>query len=155
MITKQHGKYRAILQAIVLRTFAWGNQGRRQAAPSAAAADLVLLGVLPHPPASGRRSLLLPHPYCLPLSCFLRPMLPGSMCSVLTRMTSAQQERLTYTASGMVTNIAARLCVLATRGEIYLSETTAHLVRHQFALHEPTSEHLKNLSAEVKVYKLL
>jgi len=72
-----------------------------------------------------------------------------------TRMTSAQQERLTYTASGMVTNIAARLCGLATRGEIYLSETTAHLVRHQFALHEPTSEHLKNLSEEVKVYKLL
>lgn len=71
-----------------------------------------------------------------------------------TRMISAQQERLTYTASGMVTNIAARLCVLATRGEIYLSETTAHLVRHQFALQEPTSEHLKNLSEEVKVYKL-
>jgi len=72
-----------------------------------------------------------------------------------TRMTSATQERLTYTASGMVTNIAARLCELATRGEIYLSEPTAHLVRHQFALHEPTYEHLKNLSEAVKVYKLL
>ena len=72
-----------------------------------------------------------------------------------TRMTGSGQTRLTYTASGLVTNIAARLCALATHGEIYLSETTAHLVSHQFALHEPTSEHLKNLSGEVRVYKLL
>jgi class 3 adenylate cyclase len=70
-------------------------------------------------------------------------------------MTGSGQTRLTYTASGLVTNVAARLCALATHGEIYLSETTAHLVSHQFALHEPTSEHLKNLSREVRVYKLL
>jgi class 3 adenylate cyclase len=72
-----------------------------------------------------------------------------------TRITSVKQERLTYTASGMVTNIAARLCELATHGEIYLSEITAHLVRHAFARQEPTYKHLKNLSTEVKVYKLL
>ena len=51
--------------------------------------------------------------------------------------TDAGQERLTYTASGMVTNTAARLCQLATHGDIYLSETTAHLVRHRFMLDEP------------------
>ena len=72
-----------------------------------------------------------------------------------TRMrTDAGQERLTYTASGMVTNTAARLCQLATHGDIYLSETTAHLVRHRFTPSEPISEHVKNISGEIRVYKL-
>jgi class 3 adenylate cyclase len=68
--------------------------------------------------------------------------------------TDAGQERLTYTASGMVTNTAARLCQLATHGDIYLSETTAHLVRHRFTPSEPISEHAKNISGELRVYKL-
>ncbi|MGE3537355.1 MAG: adenylate/guanylate cyclase domain-containing protein [Candidatus Tectimicrobiota bacterium] len=69
--------------------------------------------------------------------------------------TDSGQERLTYTASGMVTNLAARLCALATHGDIYLSETTAHLVRQQFAVEEPTYEHLKHISGETRVYKLV
>jgi class 3 adenylate cyclase len=72
-----------------------------------------------------------------------------------TRMrTDAGQERLTYTASGMVTNTAARLCQLAAHGDIYLSETTAHLVRHRFMLNEPAYEQVKNISGEIRVYKL-
>ncbi len=72
-----------------------------------------------------------------------------------TRMsTDAGQERLTYTASGMVTNTAARLCQLATHGDIYLSETTAHLVGSHFTLSEPTDEHVKNISGEIRVYRL-
>jgi class 3 adenylate cyclase len=72
-----------------------------------------------------------------------------------TRMrTDAGQERLTYTASGMVTNTAARLCQLATHGDIYLSETTAHLVRHRFTVDEPAYEQVKNISGEIRVYKL-
>jgi class 3 adenylate cyclase len=54
----------------------------------------------------------------------------------------------------MVTNLAARLCALATHGDVYLSETTAHLVQQQFALDEPRYEHLKNISGEMSVYKL-
>ena len=68
-------------------------------------------------------------------------------------MTHAGQERLTYTASGLVTNIAARLCALASHGDIYLSEATAHLIGPQFTLDEPTYEHVKNLSEEIRVYK--
>jgi class 3 adenylate cyclase len=68
--------------------------------------------------------------------------------------TDAGQERLTYTASGMVTNTAARLCQLATHGDIYLSETTAHLVRHRLTLDEPAYEQVKNISGEIRVYKL-
>lgn len=79
----------------------------------------------------------------------------GSVLLGATKMmTHAGQERLTYTASGMVTNIAARLCALASHGHIYLSEATAHLVRHQFTLYEPTYEHVKNLSGEIRVYQL-
>ncbi len=72
-----------------------------------------------------------------------------------TRMSSTTQDRLTYTASGMVTNIAARLCALATGGAIYLSETTAQLVTPHFTLQGPRAEQLKNLSTEVAVYTLV
>jgi class 3 adenylate cyclase len=68
--------------------------------------------------------------------------------------TGTGQERLTYTASGMVTNLAARLCALATHGDIYLSTTTAHLVQQRFALDEPRYEHLKHISGETRVYRL-
>lgn len=72
-----------------------------------------------------------------------------------TMRTDTGQERLTYTASGMVTNMAARLCALAAHGAIYLGETTAHLVRHEVALAEPTSEHLKNISGEIQIYRIV
>jgi class 3 adenylate cyclase len=79
----------------------------------------------------------------------------GPVLLGVTRMrTGTGQERLTYTASGMVTNLAARLCALATHGDVYLSETTAHLVQQQFALDEPRYEHLKNISGEMSVYTL-
>lgn len=72
-----------------------------------------------------------------------------------TKMTTVSgHERLTYTASGMVTNLAARLCALADHGDIYLSETTADLVGSHFTLGEPTSEHLKNFREAIRVYTL-
>jgi class 3 adenylate cyclase len=63
-------------------------------------------------------------------------------------------ERFTYTASGMVTNIASRLCDLGNNGEIHLSDTTAQLVTDQVKLEGPLDVHLKNIQDTVSVYKL-
>lgn len=79
----------------------------------------------------------------------------GSVLLGATRMRSSTQDRLTYTASGMVTNIAARLCALANGGEIYLSETTAELGKPHFTLLGPRVAQLKNLSTEVTMYTLV
>lgn len=62
--------------------------------------------------------------------------------------------RLTYTASGSVTNLAARLCDFGSQGAIHLSETTAHLVQEHFTLRAPREVHLKNLRGTISVYTL-
>jgi class 3 adenylate cyclase len=69
-------------------------------------------------------------------------------------ITGAVGERLTYTASGMVTNLAARLCELGRNGAIHLGPTTAHLVRGQVTLHGPRLVHLKHIPDPVPVYTL-
>ena len=71
-----------------------------------------------------------------------------------TMLQGATGDHFTYTASGMVTNIAARLCDLGTQGEIHLSETTADLVRPHVALIGPRSEHVKHVEAVLLVYQL-
>jgi class 3 adenylate cyclase len=71
-----------------------------------------------------------------------------------TMITGAVGERLTYTASGMVTNIASRLCELGRHGAIHLGPTTARLVRDQIALHGPCPVHLKHVPGTVPVYTL-
>ena len=63
-------------------------------------------------------------------------------------------ERFTYTASGMITNIASRLCGLGAKGEISLSITTAELVTGHFMLNGPLMVHLKNIQGSTPVYKL-
>lgn len=71
-----------------------------------------------------------------------------------TMIKGAVGERLTYTASGMVTNIAARLCDLGAKGEIHLSDATAQLVPDLCILHDPIEVHLKNVSGTTSVYKV-
>lgn len=63
-------------------------------------------------------------------------------------------EHLTYTASGTLTNIAARLCDLGSNGEICLTAATADLVRGQVALRGPLQTHLKNVSRPVAVFRV-
>ncbi len=63
-------------------------------------------------------------------------------------------ERFTYTASGMVTNIASRLCDLGHIGEIHLSNTVAELVTGHFTLYGPLDVHVKNIESSLLVYKL-
>ncbi len=63
-------------------------------------------------------------------------------------------ERLTYTASGMVTNLAARLCNFGVKGEIHLSEATARFVSGYGTLQGPFEVSLKNIQGVTMAYKV-
>jgi class 3 adenylate cyclase len=72
-----------------------------------------------------------------------------------TMMKGTVGERFTYTASGMVTNIASRLCDLGNTGEIHLSDATAHMVQEDFALSGPQERHLKHIGGPVRIYTVV
>lgn len=78
----------------------------------------------------------------------------GQVLLGATMIKGAVGERFTYTASGMVTNIAARLCGLGNKGEIHLSHATAQLVKNHCTLHGPFEVHLKNVREAMPVYQL-
>ncbi len=78
----------------------------------------------------------------------------GQVLLGATMIQGTTGERLTYTASGLVTNIASRLCDLSTKGDIHLSATTAQLVLDQVALHDAFEAHVKNIPDALSVYKL-
>ncbi len=63
--------------------------------------------------------------------------------------------RWTFTASGPVTNVAARIGALATKGEIYVGEETARRVRGRFELKDIGPQTLKNVKEPVLVYQVL
>jgi class 3 adenylate cyclase len=69
-----------------------------------------------------------------------------------TRFEGLTGARWTYTASGPVTNIAARLAELATHGEIYVGEATAERVKESFQLRALGTHHAKNIPEPLVVY---
>ena len=71
-----------------------------------------------------------------------------------TRFGSPAGERWTYTASGPVTNLAARLGDYASGGQILLASTTAHLVAEHFKLHSLGQVALKNFPQNEKVWEV-
>jgi class 3 adenylate cyclase len=71
-----------------------------------------------------------------------------------TRFEGLAGERWTYTASGPVTNIAARLAELAITGTIYLGEETALRVKDRFSLACLGERHVKNIPAPLRVYQV-
>lgn len=71
-----------------------------------------------------------------------------------TRFEGFAGVRWTYTATGPVTNTAARLAELATYGEIYLGENTASRVQKWFRLHCLGQRQLKNIQWPILVYQL-
>ena len=62
--------------------------------------------------------------------------------------------RWTYTARGMVTNLAARIGALASEGAILLSSSTAERVKEHFPIKPLGAFSLKNVSEKVDVYTL-
>jgi len=63
--------------------------------------------------------------------------------------------RWTFTASGPVTNTAARIGALATKGEIYVGPETAKRVAAQFELKTIGPQRLKNVAQPVEVFEVL
>jgi class 3 adenylate cyclase len=62
--------------------------------------------------------------------------------------------RWTFTARGMVTNVAGRLGAFATGGAVVLSRSTADRVNQEFALNCLGKFSLKNVSEEVEIFQV-
>ena len=71
-----------------------------------------------------------------------------------TRFGGPAGERWTFTATGPVTNLAARLGDRADLGQILLDAVTAERTRHRFPLRPLGPVTLKNLSASVEVWEI-
>ncbi len=71
-----------------------------------------------------------------------------------TRFTGPAGERWTFTASGSVTNLAARLGDQARGGQILLSAQSAERVRSDFYLRNVGPISLKNMSGPVEVWEI-
>jgi len=79
----------------------------------------------------------------------------GSAFVGVTRFVSRSGERWTYTASGPVTNVAARLCALAQQGAILLSNAAADCLTEAYVLQPLGAYHFRNIGDVVQVYRLL
>jgi class 3 adenylate cyclase len=73
----------------------------------------------------------------------------------VTRFVGRSSERWTYTASGPVANVAARLCALAQNGAILLSNAAADCLTEAYVLQRSGEYHFKNITYPVGVYQLL
>jgi class 3 adenylate cyclase len=71
-----------------------------------------------------------------------------------TKFRAKRWERWTYTASGPVTNIAARLCQYATTGAILVSSEVAAAIKERYRLKRLGPLKLKNVSQAVEVYRV-
>ncbi|HET7875286.1 MAG TPA: adenylate/guanylate cyclase domain-containing protein [Methylomirabilota bacterium] len=71
-----------------------------------------------------------------------------------TKIEGQAGTRWTYTASGLTTNIAARLAAQAEGGEVVLSESTAARLGGTFPLEHLGVRELKNVEQPVRLYRL-
>jgi len=79
----------------------------------------------------------------------------GSAYVGITNFRTVGGEHWTYTASGPVINVAARLCDLATKGSIFVSaEIAKNLKGIRYSLQRLGAKKLKNVSQPETVFKL-
>jgi class 3 adenylate cyclase len=71
-----------------------------------------------------------------------------------TKMIGSEGERWTYTASGAVTIMAARLSQYARNGQILVGEETARRVEQFFSIHSLGKISLKNIKDSGEVYEI-
>jgi class 3 adenylate cyclase len=71
-----------------------------------------------------------------------------------TKMRGSEEERWTFTASGAVTIMAARLCQYAKDGQILLGEETARRVEKDYLLRSIGKIPLKNLKDSGEIYEI-
>ncbi len=72
----------------------------------------------------------------------------------MTRLKGTLSMRMTYTASGPVTNLAARLAQHAKGGEIIIGEQTARLVQSLWTVEDRGNALLKGIDEPVRIYCL-
>jgi len=79
----------------------------------------------------------------------------SGVCSVgSTCFESVSGTRWTYTASGSVTNTAARIGALASGGKVYIGNETKRRVAQDFEVLDLGEHKLKNVSAPVRVWEV-
>jgi adenylate cyclase len=71
-----------------------------------------------------------------------------------TKIEGRAGTRWTYTASGMTTNIAARLAAQAGGGEIVISESTLERLGPSVAVEDLGTRELKNVDRPLRLYRL-
>jgi DNA-binding response OmpR family regulator len=72
-----------------------------------------------------------------------------------TRFEGAQGTRWTFTASGLVTNLAARLAATAKAGQLLVGAETVRRLGERYHVERLGREHLKNLAQAVDIYRVL
>jgi len=73
----------------------------------------------------------------------------------MTQFKGLLETRMTYTASGPVTNLAARLAAHAHGGDILIGEETKRLIEGLWPVSERGTAHLKGIEKPIKIYSLL
>jgi len=73
----------------------------------------------------------------------------------MTTFKGSLDTRMTYTASGPVTNLAARLADYANGGDILIGETTKEMIDGLWPVFDQGWAHLKGIDTPVHVYSLL
>ena len=72
-----------------------------------------------------------------------------------TRFEGVRGTRWTFTASGPVTNLAARLAATAQAGQLLVGPETVHRLGQRYHVERLGREHLKNLAEAVDIYRVL
>jgi class 3 adenylate cyclase len=72
-----------------------------------------------------------------------------------TKLGGPGSQRWTFTATGAVTNVAARLAGISSGGNIVVGQVTAERIGHEFVLEALGEQTLKNVSEPIRVYRLI
>ena len=79
----------------------------------------------------------------------------GTALVGMTRFRGSLETRMTYTATGPVTNIAARLASYATGGDILIGEGTKNLIKGLWPVYDEGMANLKGIDEALRVFSLL
>ncbi|HEX9445740.1 MAG TPA: adenylate/guanylate cyclase domain-containing protein, partial [Candidatus Binatia bacterium] len=72
-----------------------------------------------------------------------------------TKLSSSAGARWTFTASGPVTNLAARVAGQAREGEIFVTASTAERIKGNFVLENLGERPVKNVDRPVPIYQVI
>jgi class 3 adenylate cyclase len=73
----------------------------------------------------------------------------------LTKLEGVSGARWIYTASGAVTNIAARIAALSEAGTVFVGPETARRITGLYTVRQLGMRQLKNITEAVMVYQIL